>query len=171
MLKVLLVIPFLAGCMGYKPLYEQASAARTEQVQLGVVEMTELEEGVGARRAAQQVRQELLRVFPLQGGDYTLNIAIRERVGTLAVRRDATDQRLELRLRGQVRLENAAGERLLVFSASTEAAYNVGTSPYATDAGKVQARRTASRALSEEVALRVRRYLATVEESNDQEIK
>jgi len=167
LLVALLVLPLLAGCLGYQPLYEQGVAGNTAQVQLGLVQMQEIEEGVGARRAAQQVAQDLVQVFPYTGGDYTLQVTIRERVSSLAVRRDATDQRLELSLRAIVRLEDQMGEAVFNFNTTTAAAYNVGTSPYATEAGRVRAKRTASEALSEEIALRVRRFLATVESSTE----
>lgn len=155
----------LTACMGYQPLYAPVTAQTAEgtqvsrQVSIGSVNMQTVERNVAGRRIAQLLKQKLEQNFPATNGDITLSVSIEEQTRTLAVRRDAVDQRLELRLISILEFTNASGQIAQRTRASATAAYNVEDSPFGTDAGKDRARRAATDRLAEEITQKVLIFL------------
>jgi hypothetical protein len=139
---------FLAAC-GYKPLYT-AIQEDMSKVTVGEVKMKKVTHKVGERRVSQVVHKKLAQ--SLNGdGSYKVDVAITESVSTLAVRRDATDQRLELNLTGDVRVYDEVGQVVFKTDLTSSVAYNVEDTPFATDAGKERAKTAAAIALSDEI--------------------
>ncbi|MBI1363800.1 MAG: hypothetical protein GC134_07420 [Proteobacteria bacterium] len=150
----------LTACAGYSPLYKSLEGDGLADVYVRHIAMQQVKRAAGERRVAQLMTQRLMRRF--SGGPeapYALEISVEEVLSTIAVRRDATDQRYNLQLNGRVYLFKD-GEKVLDEILSTSAAYNVEDSPYSTESGRDRARQSASNTLSDEVLLRVSRYLA-----------
>ena len=169
MKKLLLTfaVVVLAGC-GYTPMYANVGDTRLN-IQVASVQMRDMETNVGERRAAQAVRQQLERTFVAQNGAaYQLRVVLEEDLASLAVRDDATDLRLQLRLRADVELHDGEGNLVTGFGTSTSASFNVEDSPYSTDAGKLRARSNAAEALSEEIIHRVMLYFARDERQHQE---
>lgn len=147
---------FTVSC-GYSPLYPSIQKDM-EKVTVGEVRMKTVAHKVGERRVAQVVNRKLAQ--SLDGnGEYVVNVAIEESVATLAVRRDATDQRLELNLLGDINIiEASSGKTIFEHSLTTSVAYNVEDAPFATDAGKERARTSAAIALSNEIMRSISLY-------------
>ena len=144
---------------GFTPLYQNTGNPATE-VGIRQVVVTNPGREVGERRAAQIVGQELNRFYAAGAGTaYTLDIALTESWETLALRRDATDERFELRLLGRVSFYDPHGRLQHTAVATTRAPYNVQTSPYATETARQNARETAARALAQEIQRRVLLFL------------
>lgn len=139
---------FLTAC-GYQPLYSVVQEDMSK-VGVGIVRMGKVTHKAGERRASQVVYKELAQ--SLNGdGSYKVNVDITESVSTLAVRRDATDQRLELNLRGDIKVKDTADNIIFKTDLTSSVAYNVEDEPFATDAGKERAKTAAAIALSDEI--------------------
>jgi hypothetical protein len=148
----------LAGC-GYRPLYAEIGHLGN-QLRLGEVRMDVTERNVGERRPAQLVATSLKRRLPATlGTAYVLNVVIEESQQTLAVRRDATDQRLGLNLLAKISISTPDGAVVYTGEANTTSAYNVEQTPYGTDAGKDRARQSAAANLSDEIVRKVALFL------------
>jgi hypothetical protein len=146
---------FLTAC-SYQPLYSIIKEDMA-QVAVGEVKMKIVTHKVGERRASQVVYKKLAQ--SLNGdGSYRVNVAITESISTLAVRRDATDQRLELNLTGDVTINDDSGKVLFKTDMTSSVAYNVEDTPFATDAGKERAKTAAAIALSGEIIRTVTLY-------------
>lgn len=147
----------LAAC-SYQPLYAPADGQTlADRVEVGSVEMELYErQDVGQRRTAQQMSQRLRQDLPYTGNDRDmLNLHIKEDASTLALRRTALVEREQLTLTARVDLVAPDGEKLFQTEVGSTAAYNVETTPYATETGKVYARQTAARNLAEEILRRL----------------
>lgn len=152
----------LAACSGYSPLYKSLEGQGLADVHVRNIAMQEVKRAAGERRVAQLVTQKLMRRFSgAEHAPYVLDMAIEEVLSTIAVRRDATDQRFSLQLNGRIYLYRGE-EKVMDVILSTSAAYNVEDSPYGTEAGRERARQSAASTLSDEVLLQVARYLADV---------
>jgi len=148
----------LTGC-GYSPLYKK-TAEEIGHVYVGDVSMVSLGVHAGERRVAQLVHKQLRQSFHSSDQNhYVLSANIREDNVTLAVRRDATDQRLQLNLTADVLLRDSEGKEAFKTTLAASAPYNVEDSPFGTDAGREQARTSAARTLGDEVTYRVIRFL------------
>jgi len=155
----------LTGCMGYSSLYKQTSED-IGNVYVGNVSVVSLGIKAGERRVAQLVHQRLRYSFhAAEESQYVLSAKIREDNVTLAVRRDATDQRLQLNLSAEVMLHDAEGKEVFKTTIGASAPYNVEDSPFGTDAGREQARTSAARTLGDEVTYRVIRFLHSSKQS------
>ncbi|MFO0500495.1 MAG: LPS assembly lipoprotein LptE [Pseudomonadota bacterium] len=156
---LLLVAPFiLAGCAGYSPLY--APQTKGEAVQIGAVAMAEVEVQPGQRLVAQEVRQRLLQSFPSATGAVA-EITITESATTLALRRTATIERVQLTLTATLKVRNEQGEEKLNTSLSSIAAYNIENTPFSTESGKAYARQIAARNLADSIARRLALWART----------
>jgi LPS-assembly lipoprotein len=152
----------LAAC-GYKPIYRALDGQGLADVSIRQVAMTTGQRAAGERRVAQLVNQRLMRRF--SGGEnarYKMDVSIEEVLSTIAVRRDATDQRYALLLNGRVFLYRG-DELVMDVILTTNAPYNVEDSPYGTESGRDRARQSAANTLADEILLRVTRYLADPE--------
>jgi hypothetical protein len=145
---------------GYKPLYQQQASALRD-VSIGEIRLNDIELNVGERRMAQLLRQELALVLPRTGGTYQLNVVVDEKSSSLAQRRDATDVRRKLALKGVVSLQNAAGDEVWGKTLSANAAYNVEDSPFGTDAGRDYARTTVAHNMAQEIIHELARAFKT----------
>tara|TARA_R110000868_G_scaffold218576_1_gene468990 strand:+ start:136239 stop:136733 length:495 start_codon:yes stop_codon:yes gene_type:complete len=156
----LIVVLSLCAC-GYSPVYKQTKEL-VESVQVREVRMVDIIRSAGERRVAQLTNKRLSQVF-IAGEDsaYKLDITIEETKNTLAVLRDATEDRLEIVLQAELTLYNTAGEKVFERSLSAEAPYNVETSPFGTDSGKDRARKSAAISLAEEVIHQVNYFMYT----------
>lgn len=147
----------LASC-GYSPLYAPVDGTTiASRVQVGTIEMGNLpERNVGQRRTAQVLDQRLRQSFPNTAMEMdTVNIVIREESSALALKRTSIVEREQLDVVATVTLENPSGDKLFKTDVVTTTAYNVETTPYATESGKTYARLTAARNLAEEIARRL----------------
>ncbi len=149
----------LGACAGYTPLYLE-TARQDAAVEVGEVRMDEAEINVGERRPAQLVYRRMKQAFPGRetAPPHVLDITIREDISTLAVRRDASDQRLQLNLTADVTLSDTEGKQVFQAAITRSAAYNVESSPFGTDSGKDRARNSAADALSDEIIQRIALY-------------
>lgn len=138
---------FLSAC-GYTAVYEK-TASQIQNVHVGSVKVAANERLPGERRVAQLVNRRLSQVFTgVEGDAYTLNIHMEEDRRTLAVLRDATEDRFEVIINAEVELLNAEGDVVFARDLVSSAPYNVETSPYSTEAGKDRARQSAAESLS-----------------------
>lgn len=149
----------LTACMGYTPLYAPIKG-EVSSVYVDEVRMTEVEHNVGERRVAQIVANQLRQMFHGESSsDYAVDVSIKETKSTLAVRRDATDQRLQIDLRATVKLSKD-GDQVFETILNSDAAYNVEDSPFGTDQGREQARESAARELSDSIIRRIALFLS-----------
>lgn len=149
-----LLLPACSYTPLYAPIDGQTLAGR---VQVGAVEMERYEnQNVGARRTAQAMSQRLRQDLPSQGsGMDTLTIHIREDASPLALRRTSLVEREQLTLTARVDVQDTEGKEVFKTEVGSTTAYNVETTPYATESGKVFARQTAARNLAEEILRRL----------------
>ncbi|MFZ2587304.1 MAG: LPS assembly lipoprotein LptE [Alphaproteobacteria bacterium] len=153
----ILLALFLSSC-GYTPLYQPINGQTlASHIQVATVEMERFEEqNVGERRTAQLMSQRLRQDLPTQAATLdTLTVAIREDASALALRRTALVEREQLTLTARVNLQSPEGKPLFKTEVASTTAYNVETTPYATESGKVFARQTAARNLAEEILRRL----------------
>lgn len=148
MKKLLLVSALVLSACGYTAVYEK-TASHMQQVYIGNVQVAMNERLPGERRVAQLVNRRLSQVFTgVEGDAYTLNLHMEETRRTLAVLRDATEDRFEVILTGRIELLNAEGQVIFSKDLVASAPYNVESSPYSTEAGKDRARQSAAESLS-----------------------
>jgi hypothetical protein len=146
----------LAACSGYSPLYDMQARGEAAVI-IGQVAMQNVERNVGERRAAQWVAQRLRRSFPAQQGEYRVDVELKEKIVTLAVRRDATVERFRLDLTAYMKIydQNEGDQEIFYTTLASSSAYNVESTPYSTDVGKVFARQSAAKSLSDEITRQV----------------
>jgi hypothetical protein len=147
----------LTSC-SYTPLYApHQGQTLANHIQVSTVEMERYEQqNVGERRTAQLMSQRLRQDLPNQGPELDkLNIHLREDASALALRRTALAEREQLTLTARVNVQNDAGKDIFTTNVASTTAYNVETTPYATESGKVFARQTAARNLAEEILRRL----------------
>lgn len=148
----------LSGCFGYEPLYSQGGHVVSD-VHVGAVTMKGAEILDGERRSAQLVAQRLHRIFVAgETAPYTLEMSLKEEKTTLALERDATEQRLQLNLIADLQLKDKEGVVVFQTDIETSAPYNVEDTPFGTDSGKERARSSAVKAISDEAVHRVSFY-------------
>jgi hypothetical protein len=152
----LFLVLALAACSGYSPLYDVPAGGDIGAV-VGQVEMQSAERNVGERRAAQWVAQRLRRSFPQQQGQYRIDVMLKEKIVTLAVRRDATVERFRLDLTAYLRIydQQNGDQEILYTTLSSSSAYNVESTPYSTDVGQVFARQSSAKSLADEITHQV----------------
>lgn len=159
---ILSAVLVLSAC-GYSPVYEKTAKTFT-QVSVGSVQVAQDQKLPGERRVAQLVERRLTQIFTAsEASAYTLNVFLDEDRRTLAVLRDATEDRFEVTLRARIHLQNNAGEKVFVKDIVSSAPYNVESSPYGTEAGKDRARQSAAESISAEVIKNVNFYLHSQE--------
>ena len=137
---IIMAIPFiLTGCLGYQAVYKQPEVYR--EVAVGTVQMTDAQRLAGERRVAQQVRWRLEEFYQghINEAEYTFDVFIKEETTTLAVRRDASDQRLQLTLQAEVKIRGADAKEQTFSVVTSSAAYNVEDTPYGTESGRERA--------------------------------
>lgn len=153
------VAVMMAGCAGYSPLYAPQNGT-AEAVRIGTVAMTEVEVQPGQRLVAQEVRQRLLQSFAGNGGAVA-DITIQEDATTLALRRTAAIERVQLTLTATLKVSDEAGTEKLNTSLTSTAAYNVENTPFSTESGKAYARQIAARNLADAIARRLALWART----------
>lgn len=148
----------LSACAGYKPLYNQIDQTH---VAPGQIEMQITERNIGERRVAQQVYQQLLRVFSRpDGATYRIDAVIEEKESTLSVQRDATIQRASLNLDAQVQLiHQETNKPAHTFNVDATSAYNTEDTPFGTESGRMFAREAAAKTLAEDITSIVQLWL------------
>lgn len=157
--RLMLITPFLlAGCAGYSPLY--APQTKGEAVQIGTVAMAEVEVQPGQRLVAQEVNQRLLQSFPGNTGAVA-DITIQEVATTLAMRRTAAIERVQLTLTATLKVRDEEGAEKLNTTLTSTAAYNVENTPFSTESGKAYARQIAARNLADSIARRLALWART----------
>lgn len=149
----------LSAC-GYSPIYETTSEF-VSQVAIEKVEIGQDSKLPGERRVAQLVNRRLSQVFTssLENSPYRLNLYLNEDRRTLAVLRDATEDRFEVRVSARIELKDSNGKNVYIRELTSSAPYNVESSPYSTDAGKDRARKSAAESLSAEVIQNVNFFI------------
>lgn len=158
MRKALLIFGlFLVGCAGYQPLYKKMEGGK---ISVNRVYMTDVAHNQGTRRPAQIVQQELTRHYPEgDAGEYMFDVALTEEYDTLAVRRDATDQRKQFRLAGTVTFYDAQRRPVHTSVITKYSPYNVDDKPFSTETSLMSAREVTARAFADEVVRRVALFL------------
>lgn len=160
-MKILILITtlMLSAC-GYSPIYE-STAQYVSQVAIEKVVVAQDKKLPGERRVAQLVNRRLSQVFTggLEGGAYRLNLYLDEDRRTLAILRDATEDRFEVRVTARIELLDIDGKMIYTKDLTSSAPYNVESSPYSTDAGKDRARKSAAESLSAEVIQNINFFL------------
>lgn len=157
----------LSGCFGYEPLYSQGGHVVAD-VRVGDIVMDEIDRGFGERRSAQLVAQRLNRIFVAgEGAPYTLNMSLREEKTTLALERDATEQRLQFDLIADMKLKDAENNVVFQTSMETSAPYNVEDTPFGTDSGRERARSSAVKVIADEAVHRVSFYFYNLHKKED----
>lgn len=147
----------LAGCAGYQPLYQKVQSGK---ISVNRVYMTNVEQNQGTRRPAQIVQQELARHYPEgDGGEYSFDVALSESYDTLAVRKDAIDQRKQMRLAGTITFYDAQRRLVHTSSITKYSPFNVDDKPLSTEASMSSAREVTARAFADEVVRRVALFL------------
>lgn len=153
---ILFLCLFLTAC-GYQPLYTLIDED-ISKISVGKVKMRKVVHKVGERRAAQTVYKKLSQAFN-GDGKYKVNVDMLETVSTLAIRRDATDQRSALNLNAYLDIiDTTSGNTIFETTLTSSVAYNVEDTPFATDAGKERAKTSAAIALSDEIIRTVSLY-------------
>lgn len=156
---VLLMALVLGGCAsaGYTPLYQKVQSGK---ISVNRVYLTNPAQSQGTRRPAQIVQQELVRHYPEgDAGEYMFDVALTEDYDTLAVRRDATDQRKQLRLYGTVTFYDAQRRPVHSSVITKYSPYNVDDKPFSTETSLTSAREVTARAFADEVVRRVALFL------------
>ena len=170
MKKVLLasVLSFsLAGCLGYEPLYDQTQKVMGD-VHVAAVKVDEVGYTPTERRSAQMLNQKLSRVFSGQAhASHHIHVTIDEEEETLAVARDASDERVELNLVAQVKLLDSNDNLVYQTRIQSEAPYNLEDSPYATESGKERARLNAVNVLSDEIVHRLSFFFYNMQKKSE----
>lgn len=158
MKKILITLSLLlAGCAGYQPLYQKVQSGK---ISVNRVYLTNPTQNQGTRRPAQIVQQELARHYPEgDAGEYSFDVALTEDYDTLAVRRDATDQRRQLRLNGTVTFYDAQRRPVHTSTITKYSPYNVDDKPFSTETSLSSAREITARAFADEVVRRVALFL------------
>lgn len=158
MKKALLIFSlFLVGCTGYQPLYKKVEGGK---ISVNRVYMTANAQNLGTRRPAQIVEQELARHYPDgDGGQYMFEVALKEEYDTLAVRRDATDQRKQFRLSGTITFYDEQRRPVHTSVITKYSPYNVDDKPFSTETSLMSAREVTARAFADEVVRRVALFL------------
>lgn len=147
----------LVGACGFRPLYAGGTAPSV------VPELAAIHIAQGPGRLGQVVTGYLLdRLTPLgppEEPKYELRLRLREEREGVALERDATVTRFNLRLVAEFTLDDAAAERRLTEGVvQTVAAYNALRSGFANVIAERDARERAARVLSEEIKTRLSVY-------------
>ncbi len=157
----------LAGC-GYSTVY-QTTADAVQSVAVAEVVVNTGEKLPGERRVAQLVNRRLAQVFTSHpdSAAYTLHIHLDEEQRTLAVLRDATEDRFEVVLTASLSLKDHKGEQVFHKVYTTTAIYNVEPSPLSTDAGRERARQSAAEFTSREAIQYINFFLHEQKRNGD----
>lgn len=155
----------VTGCFGYNPLYHSIqstfSDVKVEKVEMDVVEYRSTD-----RRSAQMLAQRLSQTFTGENTqDYFVSVLLTEEKNTLAVARDASDERLELSIWATVKLKDTQDQVVFQTRVEASAPYNIEDSPYATESGKERARLSAINVLSDEIVHRLSFYFYNQEKA------
>lgn len=152
MKKIILLSTLVLSACGYNSVYQKTSGFM-HQVSVGEVVVAQNKKLPGERRIAQLIHRQLSQVFNANSQDtlYTLNIHLEEDRRTLAVLRDATEDRFEVTVEADIELLDDNGKVVFTKNIYSSAPYNVESSPYSTEAGKDRARQSAAETLSTEV--------------------
>ncbi|MDA0651679.1 MAG: LPS assembly lipoprotein LptE [Proteobacteria bacterium] len=143
----------LSGC-GFRPLYQ--SGGGSDEAALATIEVVGIKDRLG-----QQLRNLLTERLSPRGRsartDYRLTVTLNEARQGLAIRKDETATRANLTINADFKLVALANPRLGTFAgkAHSTISYNILTSDFATLSAEKDARNRASRALAEEIRLRV----------------
>lgn len=153
MVLALAVLP-LAGC-GFRPLYGESSGTTQALAEVRVAPI--------ADRQGQILRNELLdRISPngeKSTARYLLSVRYNESLGQLAIRRDDTATRANLRVATTFRLiEVSTGVTVYNGSSSATASYNLVQSDYANLVSRRAAQRRASKLVANDVTTQVAIY-------------
>jgi LPS-assembly lipoprotein len=126
-------------------------------------------------RPGQMLRNRLLDKMNPHGvpvePKYVLVVRLRESTERLALRRDATATRANLRISADYSLRRADGDSVLRGTSSFTGSYNVLLDDFATLSAENDARRRVTDELSEDIKNRVAIFLARPRQSNDSEPK
>ncbi len=149
----------VAAC-SYTPLYAPVDGQTiATRVQVGEVRMTKFDDlNVGQRRVAQVMSQKLRQSFKGPVEADVLTVGIKEESSALALRRTALVEREQLNLTATATLTSPDGKQIFTTDIATNTAYNVETTPYATESGKTFARLTAARNAADEIVRRIGLY-------------
>lgn len=151
----------LSGC-GYTPLYKSADTAiavTMPPIGIGEIVMDNIDYRPGERRIAQMVRQRLAREFTTENPTVSVNVRIEESVSELAVRQDATVERLQVNLYALLETQRVADNEIDYATRLTStAAYNVEDTPYSTESGRLFARESAAKTLADDIIRQVYYY-------------
>ena len=164
-ISFVLAASLLSGCFGYQPLYSGVKSDMRD-VYVSRVEMKTLDNRAGERLVAQSVSNQLASYFT--GNDsssYRIQISLEESKKALALRRDATEDRLQLNLLARVQLLSGEGKVLFETDVKAAAPYSVEVSPLSTDFGKENARQNLAKVVAEEVRQRIAQYLYTASQT------
>lgn len=155
-----LVSAGLSAC-GYTPLYKDMDSSQMENIAypsigIGEIVMDNIDYRPGERRIAQMVRQRLVREFTPTTYEVRVDVNIEESVSELAVRQDATVERLQVNLVAQL-VTLRTDDNAVDYTArlTSTAAYNVEDTPYSTESGRLFARETAAKTLADDIIRQV----------------
>ncbi len=150
----------LAACGGYTAINQNFDDYTIKEIHVANVEVVSTQRRAGARLNAQYLKQLLNRRFtggvnsPLQ-----LHTRVRETHRNISYRIDATAERALVTIDSTSFVKNKEGDILANIETRTDAAYEIQTSPFATQANYGQARETAIQDLQRDLQRQLNLFL------------
>ena len=159
---------FLAGCAGYQPINKNFDEYTTKEFYVDSVEVVSPERRIGSRLNAQYLKQLLTRRFTGgQNASFNLNMQVNETQRNISYRIDATAERALVTLDSTAIVRDQAGKILATIETRTDAAYEIQTSPFATQANYDQARRSAIEDLQRDLQRQLNLFLKDYTAANE----
>lgn len=150
----------LAACGGYTAINQNFDGYTIKEIYVANVEVVSAQRHIGSRLNAQYLKQLLTRRFtgdknsPLQ-----LHTRLRETQRNISYRIDATAERALVTIDSTSFVRDLEGNILATIETRTDAAYEIQTSPFATEANYQQARESALQDLQRDLQRQLNLFL------------
>lgn len=157
----------LSACAGYSPINKNFDDATTSEIHVENVEVVNAPRKVGARQNAQYLKQILTRRFT--GGanaPLRLNMNLTQSERNISFRLDATAERALLTIDSTAFVRDELNKVLATIETRTDAAYEIQTSPFATQANREQASRSALENLARDLQRQLNLFLSDYNKQN-----
>lgn len=150
----------LAACGGYTAINQNFDDYSVREIYVKDVEVNMTERRIGARLNAQYLKQLLSRRFTGdENSPLHLSTRVRESHRKVSFRIDATAERALVTIDSTSFVKNKEGDILANIETRTDAAYEIQTSPFATQANYDQARETAIQDLQRDLQRQLNLFL------------
>ena len=160
----------ITACAGYTPINQNFDDYTIKEIYVANVEVTSPQRRVGSRLNAQHLKQLLTRRFTgNENAPLSLHTRIRETQRNISFRIDATAERALVTLDSTSYVRNTKGDTLATIETRTDAAYEIQTSPFATQANYNQAREGALKDLQRDLQRQLNLFLKDYTSRKQQE--